>query len=75
MWRTLLWGIPHVFCDRCGREVPGLEGSFYAWVSQHGYVWFEGDLALAAAIATHLGIDLEIDGVAVADEVPGVTQG
>ena len=21
LWRTLLWGIPHLFCDRCGREV------------------------------------------------------
>ena len=20
-WRTLLWGVPHVFCDRCKREV------------------------------------------------------
>jgi hypothetical protein len=21
LWRTLLWGVPHLFCDRCGREV------------------------------------------------------
>ena len=54
--------------------VPPLDEAFKTWVEQHGYVWFEGDLALAAAIATHLGVDLEIDGVAVADEVPGVTQ-
>lgn len=55
-------------------QVPPLDEAFAAWVEQHGYVWFEGDLALAAAIANHLGINLNIDGVAVADDVPGVTQ-
>lgn len=55
-------------------QVPPLDEAFAAWVEQHDYIWFEGDLALAAAIANHLGISLNIDGVAVADDVPGVTQ-
>lgn len=54
--------------------MPDLAEAFRTWVEQHGYIWFEGDLALAASIANHLGTDLEIDGLAVAGDVPGVTQ-
>lgn len=56
------------------RSRAALRQALDAWVEQHGYIWFEGDLALAAAIAQFLGINLELDGLAVAGEVPGVTQ-
>ncbi len=53
-----------------------LRAAFDEWVAGHGYVWFDSDLKLAAALAQHFGISLEIDGVAVTEgDVPGVTQG
>ncbi len=52
-----------------------VEQAFRAWIDQHGYIWFEGDLALAAVLARYLKINVEIDGLAVAGDVEGVTQG
>ena len=53
-----------------------LRAAFDEWVAGHRYVWFDSDLRLAAALAQHFDISLEIDGVAVTEgDVPGVTQG
>jgi hypothetical protein len=51
-----------------------LKVAFKAWAEQHGYIWFGGDLALAQALVSYLGMDgYKIDGVAVTGDGEGMS--
>lgn len=46
------------------RNKAELKAAFQAWAEQHGYVWFGGDLRLAEALVSYLGMEgYKIDGV------------